>query len=155
MISIGEKAPEFNVSINGVTQFRISDDKGKNLILYFYPKDDTPGCTKEAIEFTEHLDAFDAQETIIFGVSRDSLKKHDKFIAKYDLKIRLISDEDGSLCDAFETWVEKKMYGKSYMGIERATFLINAHGEIAYIWRKVKVSGHVEDVLETVKALNK
>ena len=154
MISIGDKAPEFNVSINGGTQFGISDAKGKNLILYFYPKDDTLGCTKEAIEFTEHLDAFDAQETIIFGVSRDSVKKHDKFIAKYDLRIRLISDEDGSLCEAFETWVEKKMYGKSYMGIERATFLINAEGEIAHIWRKVKVSGHVEDVLETVKALN-
>jgi peroxiredoxin Q/BCP len=154
MISIGDKAPKFNVSIDGCAGFALSDTNGKNIILYFYPKDDTPGCTKEAIEFSEQLDAFDAQKTVVIGVSRDTTKKHDKFICKYDLKIQLISDEDGSLCEAFGTWVEKKMYGKSYMGIERATFLINSKGEIAHIWRKVKVTGHVEDVLATLKVLN-
>ena len=154
MISIGDKAPEFNASIDGGSQFTIADAIGKNLILYFYPKDDTPGCTKEAIEFSEKFDAFNEHKTIILGVSRDSIKKHDKFICKYDLRNHLISDEDGSLCEAFGTWVEKKMYGKSYMGIERATFLINPKGEIAHIWRRVKVPGHVEDVLATIKAQN-
>ena len=154
MISIGDKAPEFNASVDGGTQFTIADAIGKNLILYFYPKDDTPGCTKEAIEFSEKFDAFNEHKTIILGVSRDSIKKHDKFICKYDLRNHLISDEDGSLCEAFGTWVEKKMYGKSYMGIERATFLINPKGEIAHIWRRVKVPGHVEDVLATIKAQN-
>ena len=154
MISIGDKAPEFNASIDGGSQFTIADAIGKNLILYFYPKDDSPGCTKEAIEFSEKFDAFNEHKTIILGVSRDSIKKHDKFICKYDLRNHLISDEDGSLCEAFGTWVEKKMYGKSYMGIERATFLINPKGEIAHIWRRVKVPGHVEDVLATIKAQN-
>ena len=154
MISIGDKAPEFNASVDGGTQFTIADAIGKNLILYFYPKDDTPGCTKEAIEFSEKFDTFNEHKTIILGVSRDSIKKHDKFICKYDLRNHLISDEDGSLCEAFGTWVEKKMYGKSYMGIERATFLINPKGEIAHIWRRVKVPGHVEDVLATIKAQN-
>ena len=154
MISIGDKAPEFNVSIGGEAQFALADAIGKNLILYFYPKDDTPSCTKEAIEFSEKFNAFNEHKTIILGVSRDSIKKHDKFICKYDLRNHLISDEDGSLCEAFGTWVEKKMYGKSYMGIERATFLINPKGEIAHIWRRVKVPGHVEDVLATIKAQN-
>ena len=154
MISIGDKAPEFNASVDGGTQFAIADAIGKNLILYFYPKDDTPGCTKEAIEFSEKFDAFNEHKTIILGVSRDSIKKHNEFICKYDLRNHLISDEDGSLCEAFGTWVEKKMYGKSYMGIERATFLINPKGEIAHIWRRVKVPGHVEDVLATIKAQN-
>ena len=152
MISIGDKAPEFNASVDGGTQFTIADAIGKNLILFFYPKDDSPGCTKEAIEFSEKFDAFNEHKTIILGVSRDSIKKHDKFICKYDLRNHLISDEDGSLCEAFGTWVEKKMYGKSYMGIERATFLINPKGKIAHIWRRVKVPGHVEDVLATIKA---
>ena len=154
MISIGDKAPELNASIDGGSQFTIADAIGKNLILYFYPKDDSPGCTKEAIEFSEKFDAFNEHKTIILGVSRDSIKKHDKFICKYDLRNHLISDEDGSLCEAFGTCVEKKMYGKSYMGIERATFLINPKGEIAHIWRRVKVPGHVEDVLATIKAQN-
>jgi peroxiredoxin Q/BCP len=154
MISIGDKAPEFNVSINGGAQFTLADAVDKNLVLYFYPKDDTPGCTKEAISFSENLDTFKDQNTVVLGISRDTVSKHDKFITKFDLRIQLISDENGSLCKAFGTWVEKKMYGKTYMGIERATFLINDKGEVAQIWRKVKVPGHVEDVLATVKALN-
>ena len=111
MISIGDKAPEFNVSIDGDTQFALADAIGKNLILYFYPKDDTPGCTKEALDFSEKFDEFKAYSTVIIGVSRDSLKKHTKFICKYDLQIHLISDEDGRLCKAFGTWVEKKCMG--------------------------------------------
>ena len=155
MISIGDKAPEFNVSIDGDAKFALGDAKGKNLILYFYPKDDTPGCTKEAIDFSEKFDDFDAQKTIILGVSRDSLKKHAGFICKFNLRIHLISDEDGRLCEAFGTWVEKQTYGKSYMGIERTTFLINSKGVVAHIWRRVKVQGHVKDVLATVKAQSK
>ena len=152
MISIGDKAPEFNVPIDGGAQFTLADAAGKNLVLYFYPKDDTPGCTKEAIDFSENLDSFELENTILLGVSRDTVNKHDDFITKFNLRIHLISDENGSLCEAFGTWVEKKMYGKTYMGIERTTFLINNKGEIAQIWRKVKVPGHVEDVLATVKA---
>ena len=110
MISIGDKAPEFNVSVDGDAQFSPADAIGKNLILYFYPKDDTPGCTKEAIDFSEKFDEFDAQKTIILGVSRDSLKKHAKFICKYNLRIQLISDEDGRLCEAFGTWVKKNIW---------------------------------------------
>ena len=154
MISIGDKAPEFNLTIDGGAQFALSDAAGKNLVLYVYTKDDTPGCTKEAIGFSEQLENFNAKNTVILGVSRDTVKRHDNFICKYGLQIHLISDEDGSLCEAFGTWVEKQMYGKTYMGIERATFLINSQGEIAHIWRKVKVPGHVEDVLATVTALN-
>jgi peroxiredoxin Q/BCP len=124
------------------------------LVLYFYPKDDTPGCTKEAIGFSEERAAFEAQNALVVGVSRDTVQKHDKFISKHDLRIPLISDEDGRLCEAFGTWVEKNMYGKTYMGIERATFLISPEGEVLKIWRKVKVPGHVEEVLSQIQTLN-
>ena len=153
MISIGDKAPEFNLTIDGGAQFALSDAAGKNLVLYFYPKDDTPGCTKEAIGFSEQLENFNAKNAVILGVSRDTVKKHDKFICKYGLHIHLISDEDGSLCEAFGTWVEKQMYGKTYMGIERSTFLIDEKGTLRQEWRKVRVPGHVEAVLEAVRAL--
>ena len=154
MISIGDNAPQFTLSTNGGGQFSLADAAGKYLILYFYPKDDTPGCTKEAIEFSEERAAFEAQNAMVVGVSRDTVKKHDKFISKYDLRIPLISDEDGSLCEAFGTWVEKSMYGKTYMGIERTTFLISPDGTVRHIWRKVKVAGHVEEVLRQLQALN-
>jgi peroxiredoxin Q/BCP len=124
------------------------------LVLYFYPKDDTPGCTKEAIGFSEERAAFEAQNALVVGVSRDTVQKHDKFISKHDLRIPLISDEDGRLCEAFGTWVEKNMYGKTYMGIERATFLISPEGDVLKIWRKVKVPGHVEEVLSQIQSLN-
>ena len=124
------------------------------MVLYFYPKDDTPGCTKEAIGFSEERAAFEAQNALVVGVSRDTVQKHDKFISKHDLRIPLISDEDGRLCEAFGTWVEKNMYGKTYMGIERATFLISPEGEVLKIWRKVKVPGHVEEVLSQIQTLN-
>lgn len=154
MLSIGDKIPSFNLPLDDGDYFSSSNNEGKNVILYFYPKDDTPGCTKEAIAFSESLEAFEAENTIIFGVSRDTVKKHDKFIYKHNLKVRLLSDEDGKLCEAFGTWVEKKMYGKSYMGIERSTYLIDLEGKIIQIWRKVKVPGHIEDVLAATQALN-
>ena len=153
MISIGNNAPQFTLSTNGGGQFSLADATGKYLILYFYPKDDTPGCTKEAIGFSEASAAFDAQNAMVVGVSRDTVKKHDKFIGKYDLRIPLISDEEGGLCEAFGTWVEKNMYGKTYMGIERATFLISPDGKVLHIWRKVKVRGHVEEVLAQLQSL--
>ena len=152
MISIGDNAPQFTLSTNGVGQFSLADAAGKYLILYFYPKDDTPGCTKEAVGFSEASAAFDAQNAMVVGVSRDTVKKHDKFIGKYDLLIPLISDEEGSLCEAFGTWVEKSMYGKTDMGIERATFLISPDGKVLHIWRKVKVPGHVEEVLAQLQS---
>ena len=153
MISIGDNAPQFNLSTNGGGQFSLADAAGKYLILYFYPKDDTPGCTKEAIGFSEASAAFDAQNAMVVGVSRDTVKKHDKFVGKYDLRIPLISDAEGGLCEAFGTWVEKSMYGKTYMGIERATFLISPDGKVLHIWRKVKVPGHVEEVLAQLQSL--
>ena len=155
MLTIGDKIPEINVIIDGNKPFKFPNRDGKNLVLYFYPKDDTPGCTKEAINFSEQTAAFETENTVILGVSRDTVTKHEKFICKHDLKIRLISDEDGALCHSFDTWVEKKMYGKSYMGIERATYLISFDGKIMNIWRKVKVNGHVEEVLKTIRGLDK
>ena len=155
MLTIGDKISEINVIIDGNKSFKFPNRDGKNLVLYFYPKDDTPGCTKEAINFSEQTAAFETENTVILGVSRDTVTKHEKFICKHDLKIRLISDEDGALCHSFDTWVEKKMYGKSYMGIERATYLISFDGKITNIWRKVKVNGHVEEVLKATRGLDK
>ena len=153
MISIGDNASQFTLSTNGAGQFSLADAAGKYLILYFYPKDDTPGCTKEAVGFSEASATFDAQNAMVVGVSRDTVKKHDKFVGKYDLRIPLISDAEGGLCEAFGTWVEKSMYGKTYMGIERATFLISPHGKVLHIWRKVKVPGHIEEVLAQLQSL--
>ena len=151
--AVGDNAPDIALPRDGGDIVKLSDFAGKKVVLYFYPKDDTPGCTKEAIGFTESLDAFAALDAVILGVSKDSVKKHDKFAAKHDLKIALLSDEEGDVCERYGTWVEKKMYGKTYMGIERATYLIGADGKIAQVWRKVRVPGHVETVLEAAKAL--
>ena len=147
-LSIGDVAPSFEVNIDGSGKFSLSEAKGSPVVLYFYPKDDTPGCTKEACGFRDAFPDFSALNATIVGVSKDTVTKHDKFKAKYELPFHLASDEDGSLCEAYGTWVEKSMYGKKYMGIERATFLIDASGVIQGIWRKVKVNGHVEEVLE-------
>jgi len=149
----GQVAPEFSLPGNNGKTLSLSDYAGKPLVLYFYPKDNTPGCTTEAQDFTATLGDFQAQGAEIVGVSRDSVKKHENFIAKYDLGIDLISDEEGSLCEAYGVWVEKKNYGRTYMGIERSTFLIDADGKISRIWRKVRVKGHVAEVLEAVQAL--
>ena len=147
-LSIGDVAPSFEVNIDGSGKFSLSAAKGSPVVLYFYPKDDTPGCTKEACGFRDAFPDFSALNATIVGVSKDTVTKHDKFKAKYELPFHLASDEDGSLCEAYGTWVEKSMYGKTYMGIERATFLIDSSGVIQGIWRKVKVNGHVEEVLE-------
>lgn len=153
MLEIGEKAPNFTLPRDGGGDISLSDFAGKSVVLYFYPKDDTPGCTKEAIGFTADLPEFKAANTVIIGVSKDSVTKHDKFIAKHDLGVILVSDENGTTCEDYGVWVEKSMYGKKYMGIERSTFLIKADGTLAQIWHKVKVPGHVEAVLEAAKNL--
>jgi peroxiredoxin Q/BCP len=150
-LTIGTAAPDVTLPRDGGDMITLADIQGP-VVLYFYPKDDTPGCTKEAIGFTEHLEGFAASGATIFGISKDTVAKHEKFIAKHDLKIALLSDADGDVCERFGVWVEKNMYGKQYMGIERATFLISG-GKIARIWRKVKVPGHVDEVLDAVRAL--
>lgn len=147
----GGKAPEITLPRDGGTSVSLSDFAGQKVVLYFYPKDDTPGCTTEAIGFTEMATEFAAAGAVVLGVSKDPVKKHDKFVAKYELGIALLSDEDGDVCERYGTWGEKSMYGKTYMGIERATFLIGADGTISHIWRKVKVPGHVDAVLAAVK----
>jgi peroxiredoxin Q/BCP len=149
----GEKAPAFKGTRDGGETLALADLKGKAVVLYFYPKDDTPGCTKQAIEFTSMVDEFDAAGAMIVGVSRDPVKKHDKFRDKHDLNVALISDEDGAITEAYGVWVEKSMYGKTFMGIERATFLIDAAGKIVRVWDKVKVAGHVAEVLDATKKL--
>ncbi|MFM5915576.1 MAG: peroxiredoxin [Chakrabartia godavariana] len=152
MVDQGDAAP--NVTFATPEGARSVDSyKGKKLVLYFYPKDDTSGCTKEAQEFTALAGEFEKAGATIVGISKDSVASHAKFAAKYDLKVELGSDADGGVCEAFGTWVEKSMYGRKYMGIERATFLIDANGTVARVWRKVKVPGHAADVLEAAKAL--
>jgi peroxiredoxin Q/BCP len=152
MPDVGDTAPEFTLPGDGGKTITLSALKGKKVVVYFYPKDDTPGCTKEAIAFTQHKAAFEAANTVIIGVSKDTVAKHDKFIAKHDLAIDLASDEDGGMIEDYGVWVEKNMYGKKYMGIERATYLIDEAGVIKQVWRKVKVKGHVEQVLEAAQA---
>ena len=149
----GAKAPAFSMPTDGGGKIASKDLEGQNIVLYFYPKDDTSGCTKEAIGFTQALADFEAHNTVIIGVSKDTIAKHDKFKAKHDLGVILGSDEDGKVLEKYGVWVEKKLYGKVYMGIERATFLINEDGKIVKIWRKVRVPGHVEAVLEAVSEL--
>jgi len=153
MIEPGATAPEFTLPRDGGGTVSLADLRGKAVVLYFYPKDDTSGCTKEALAFTEHLPAFEAADAVVLGVSKDSVKKHDKFRDKHDLKVALLSDDETDVCERYGVWVEKSMYGKSYMGIERATFLIDGTGTVRAVWRKVKVPGHAEAVLEAVRAL--
>jgi thioredoxin-dependent peroxiredoxin len=150
---ISQTAPDFTLPVTGGGDVTLSALKGSAVVLFFYPRDDTPGCTKENIGFSENLDAFEAAGAKVFGISRDTMAKHDKFAAKYGLTAPLLSDEEGTVTESYGVWVEKNMYGKKSMGIERATYLIAADGTIAQIWRKVKVPGHVEEVLEAVRAL--
>jgi len=152
-LAIGDAAPLFDLPRDGGSTLSLASMKGQKVVLYFYPKDDTPGCTKEAIGFTEKRSAFTQANAAVIGVSKDTVAKHEKFRAKYELGIPLVSDEDGDLCEAYGVWVEKAMYGKTYMGIERATYLIDEAGNIAQIWRKVRVPGHVDAVLEAARAL--
>ncbi len=153
MPQAGQPAPDFNLPRDGGGAVSLADFAGKPVVLYFYPKDDTPGCTKEAQSFTAHVADFAEAGAVVLGVSKDSVRKHDKFRDKYDLGIALLSDEEGDVCERYGVWVEKSMYGKTYMGIERATFLIDGAGRIARVWPKVKVDGHAAEVLEAVKAL--
>ena len=152
-VSEGDKAPAFTMTADGGGTVDLKDLKGQAVVLYFYPKDDTPGCTKEACAFRDLMPDFSGVDAAIIGVSKDSVKRHDNFKAKYDLPFTLASDEDGSVCEAYDTWVEKSMYGRKYMGIERSTFLIDGKGVVRKVWRRVKVASHAEDVLESAKSL--
>ncbi len=149
----GDMAPDFTLPTDGEGAFTLSENRGKKVVLFFYPKDDTPGCTKEAIGFSEKLAEFQKAGAIVVGMSPDPVKKHDKFRDKHSLSVPLISDEEKSALEAYGVWVEKSMYGKTYMGVERSTVLIDDEGKIAKLWRKVKVPGHVDAVLEAVEAL--
>ena len=153
MPEINQPAPDFTLPVTGGGDVTLSDLQGKSVVLYFYPRDDTPGCTTEAVGFSEHLQAFEDAGAVVYGISRDSMAKHDRFAAKHELIVPLLADEEGTVTEAYDVWVEKNMYGKKSMGIERATYLIDAQGNIARIWRKVKVPGHVEEVLDAVRAL--
>ncbi|WP_070158217.1 thioredoxin-dependent thiol peroxidase [Sphingobium phenoxybenzoativorans] len=153
MIKEGDKAPGASLEDMDGAPFTLAQFAGKPLVVYFYPKADTPGCTSEAQAFTALADNFAAAGAPVIGVSKDKPAKLRKFTDKYGLKVQLASDEKGGFCEAFGTWVEKSMYGRSYMGIERSTFLIGADGTVLKVWPKVKVKGHAEDVLAAVKAL--
>jgi len=152
-ISEGDLAPNFSLPTNGDGNFSLAEHKGSNIVLFFYPKDDTSGCTKEAIGFSENLGAFEKLGFKIIGMSPDPVKKHDKFIAKHELTVELVSDEEKTALSDYGVWVEKSMYGKKYMGVERTTLIIGADGKVAKAWHKVKVPGHVEAVLEAAKEL--
>ncbi|KAA5804442.1 thioredoxin-dependent thiol peroxidase [Alkalicaulis satelles] len=152
-IKAGDKAPDFTLPADGGREASLAQFAGKPVVLYFYPKDDTPGCTKQAIGFSERADDFAAAGAVVIGVSKDTAAKHDKFRDKHGLKVILASDADSDVCERYGVWVEKSMYGKTYMGIERATFLIGADGAVARVWRKVKVPGHVDEVLDAVRGL--
>ena len=150
---IGDPAPAISLPRDGGDTVSLADYAGQTVVLYFYPRDDTPGCTKEAIGFTEQAAEFAAAGAVVLGVSKDSVKKHDKFRDKHNLGVVLLSDENSDTCERYGVWVEKSMYGKTYMGIERATFLIDGAGKITQIWRKVKVPGHVDAVLAAARTL--
>jgi peroxiredoxin Q/BCP len=150
-LKVGDKAPDFKLPTDNDGEISLSQFKGQKVVLYFYPKDDTPGCTKESCSFNENLSAFNKMNAQVIGLSKCSVKKHNKFKEKYGLKFPLASDENSDVCEQYGTWVEKSMYGKKYMGIDRSTFLIDENGKIAHIWRKVKVPGHIEDVMDVME----
>jgi thioredoxin-dependent peroxiredoxin len=149
----GQPAPEFDLPTAGGGHARLTDFKGKPLVLYFYPRDDTPGCTKEAQGYAEAYPEFRAAGIEVVGVSKDDTASHQKFKAKYDLPFTLASDESGGVVEAYGSWVEKSRYGRTYMGIDRSTFLIDGDGIVRRVWRKVSVPGHVTEVLEAARAL--
>jgi len=153
MVDIGDRAPDFKLPTDGGGELGLGDLKGRTVVLYFYPKDSTPGCTTEAQDFRDRLSEFETAGAAIVGASKDSIKRHDNFKAKHDLTFPLLSDENGSLCEDYGVWKKKKLYGREFMGIERTTFLIDGTGVIRNVWRKVKVKGHADAVLEAVKAL--
>jgi len=152
-ITEGTAAPDFSLPADNGGTVTLSELKGKIVVLYFYPKDGTSGCTTEAIDFTRLLPEFEALGATVIGMSPDSAKKHDKFKAKHDLAVTLVADEEMKALEAYGVWVEKSMYGRKYMGVERSTFLIDKTGSVARIWRKVKVKGHADEVLEAARSL--
>ena len=152
-LAAGSPAPDFTLPTDGGGSVSLAALRGRTVILYFYPKDDTSGCTAEACAFQEAMPDFTGAGAAIIGVSRDSVRSHDKFKQKYNLGFTLASDEDGKVCEAYGVWVEKSMYGRKYFGIERATFFIDPQGVIREVWRKVKVTGHAEAVLKKAKAV--
>jgi len=153
MVSVGDAAPDFSSPGDGGATVALSALRGKSVALYFYAKDDTSGCTREALDFTALSDAFAAAGAVVIGMSKDSVASHDRFKSKHGLGVLLASDADGDVAERYGVWVQKSMYGRTYMGLERATFLIDREGRIARIWRKVKVPGHAQAVLEATQAL--
>jgi peroxiredoxin Q/BCP len=152
MVCVGQKAPDFTIQTDEGKTFTLSDYLGQRVVIYFYPKDDTPGCTTEACDFRESMTQFNQLNCKVIGISRDSVVSHIKFKDKYKLNFPLGSDEDGIICRLYGVWVEKSMFGKKYFGVNRSTFLINEKGEVAYIWPKVNVSTHVKDILSLLKS---
>ena len=151
MLNEGDKAPSFNMPTNKGENVSLSKLKGQKIVFYFYPRDDTPGCTKEACGFRDDLSKYKRAGAVVIGVSRDSVESHEKFVKKFDLNFMLASDKEGDVCEKYDAWRMKNMYGKEYMGIGRSTFLIDTKGKINKIWPKVKVDGHVDEVLKAVK----
>lgn len=151
MPEISDPAPDFTLPRDGGESVSLADLRGSRVVLFFYPRDDTPGCTKESIGFSQTLQTFSEKGVKVFGISKDSVASHDKFAAKHELSVPLLSDENGTTCEDYGVWGEKNMYGKKFMGIDRTTFLIDGEGRIERIWRKVKVPGHVQEVLEIVR----
>ena len=152
-LTVGMSAPDFDLPTDGSGSLRLSDLRGKKVVLYFYPKDDTSGCTKESIEFNELKDEFEKTDTLVIGLSPDSPASHAKFKAKHGLALTLVADETKHMLETYGVWVQKSMYGRKYMGVERTTLLIGNDGRIARIWRKVKVAGHAAEVLEGASLL--
>ena len=153
MKNVPYKSPAVSLQRDGGEMLSLTDLRPQNVVLFFYPRDATPTCTKEAVSFSQSKDDFDELNTVLVGISKDSLKSHEKFIIKNDLKIPLLSDSENEICEAFGVWTEKSMYGKTYMGIERSTFLIDGHGNVVKEWRKVKIKDHVADVLSAITNL--
>lgn len=153
MVNEGDQAPNVTLDTSEGRSVRLADLRGQKIVLYFYPRDDTPGCTQEAKDFTVMSPQFDEAKTRIIGISKDSVASHTQFADKYAIPYALAADTSGRVCEAFGTWVEKSMYGKKYMGIDRATFLIDGEGRIVRAWRKVKVPGHVKDVLDAARSI--
>ncbi len=152
-VHVGKKVPDFKALLDNEETFKLSENKGKNLVFYFYPKDNTPGCTKEGEDFRDNYSVIKKLNTEVIGVSKDSVASHQKFIKKFNFPFNLISDENEKVCNLFNVIKEKNMYGRKYMGIERSTFLIDTNGKLVKEWRKVRVKGHVDDVIESIKEI--
>jgi peroxiredoxin Q/BCP len=154
-LTVGQIAPDFSATDENGRAVSLSDFSSRYVVLYFYPKDDTPGCTKQACSFRDNIGRLQKNDIVVLGVSRNNAKDHKKFIEKYDLNFPLLVDEDGSLCESYGAWVEKSMYGKTYMGVSRITFIIDPNGKIAHIFQKVDVDSHAVDVEKVILSLKK